>query len=453
MLDRSSRPRAVRTPPEPSETPDEERERREIEQHNERVLRTDSLAVGVTNAATPFLPVIVARLGGSSLDVGLITVMPAVGALLLAVPIGSFLEGRTDLVRWFSVSRLVAWLGYGLMAVLVAVTPSGIAVAAILAVWAAAAAPSTIGQVAFTIVMNDAAGARGRYELLGRRWATMALSGAISVVVVGWLLDGLPAPMNDVVVLTLFALGGVVAARAESRIRLLGSATRSAAGRLSLRVLAPGRWQGLLGRHRPFARYLVAHLVVAGSMKLVTPLVTLAYVRGVHASDAEIGLIVTAGSVATFGAYHAWRRLARARGGRTVLLASTALTAAYPILLAVSPNAFVAGIATAVGSTANAGLSLALFDELMRRVPPARAIVFTSADYAAANAVGIVAPIGGAVLADAAGLPVALLVGGAIGLAGLGLFGLEPEPRLVRPAAAPSRAPAPRRQPSPRPSR
>jgi MFS family permease len=181
--------------------------------------------------------------------------------------------------------------------------------------------------------------------------------------------------------------------------------------------------------------------------------VTLAYVRGVHASDAEIGLIVTAGSIATFGAYHAWRRLARARGGRVVLLASVTLTAAYPLLLAISPNALVAGIATAVGSAANAGLSLALFDELMKRVPPQRAIVFTSADYAAANAIGIVAPIVGAVLADAAGLTIALAVGGAIGLAGLGLFGLEPEPRLVRPAAAPRRSPAPRRQPSPRPSR
>jgi hypothetical protein len=434
------------------ETPADERHRHDTERHNERVLRTDSLAVGVTNAATPFLPVIVARLGGSSLDVGLITVVPAVAALLLAVPIGSFLAGRADLVRWFSVSRLVAWLGYGVMAVLVAIAPPGIAVAAILAVWAAVAAPATIGQVAFTIVMNDAAGARGRYELLGRRWATMALSGAVSVVAIGWLLDGLPFPLNDAVVLTVFALGGAVAARAESRIRLIHGPSAARPRGLSIRAMAPGRWADLLARHRSFAGYLVAHVAIAGSMKLVTPLVTLYYVHGVHASDAEIGLIVTAGSVSTFAAYHGWRRVARRRGGRAVLLWSAVLTAAYPVLLALTPNPLLAGAATAIGAAGSAGLALALFDELMKRVPPDRAIVFTSADYAAANAIGIVAPIAGAVLADAAGLPVALAVGGALGLAGLGLFALEPRV-AVRPASAPRPAPTPRRLPSPRPSR
>lgn len=428
-LDRSAR--APTADPQPSETPDEERLRHDRERHNERVLRTDSLAVGVTNAATPFLPVIVARLGGSSLDVGMITVVPAVAALLLAVPIGSFLEGRPDLVRWFSVSRLVAWLGYGVMAALVAVAPPGIAVAAILAVWAAVAAPATIGQVAFTIVMNDAAGARGRYELLGRRWATMALSGALSVVAVGWLLDGLPFPLNDTVVLAAFAIGGVVAARAESRIRLIHGASGSRRRGISMRAMKPGRWPELLSRHRSFAGYLVAHVAIAGSMKVVTPLVTLYYVHAVHATDAEIGLIVTAGSVTTFAAYHAWRRLARRRGGRVVLLASTALTAVYPVLLALTPNPLLAGVATAVGAAGSAGLSLALFDELMKRVPPERAIVFTSADYAAANAIGIVAPIAGAVLADAAGLPVALAVGGVVGFVGFGLFGLE-RPSVAR---------------------
>ncbi|HEY3522525.1 MAG TPA: hypothetical protein VGK63_02385, partial [Candidatus Limnocylindrales bacterium] len=52
-------------------------------------------------------------------------------------------------------------------------------------------------------------------------------------------------------------------------------------------------------------------------------------------------------------------------------------------------------------------------------------------DYAAANAVGIVAPIAGAVLADGAGLAIALTVGGLIGLVGLGLFAVEP-PAMAR---------------------
>jgi hypothetical protein len=61
----------------------------------------------------------------------------------------------------------------------------------------------------------------------------------------------------------------------------------------------------------------------------------------------------------------------------------------------------------------------------MRRVAPARAMALSAIDYAASNAVGIVAPLVGAVLADRVGLPAALVVGSAIALAGVGLFARE----------------------------
>lgn len=200
-----------------------------------------------------------------------------------------------------------------------------------------------------------------------------------------------------------------------------------------MRSLAEVDWRDALARHGPFARYLVAHVAIAASIRFVAPIVTLYYVRGVHATDAEIGLIVTAGSVATYAAYHGWRGLARGVGGRRVLLSSAALTAGYPIALGLSPNPLLAGVVTAIGAIGSAGLSLALFDELMRRVPSTRAMVFTSADFAAANAAGIVAPLAGALLADAAGLPVALGAGGAIGLVGVGLFALDGRLRLPAP--------------------
>jgi hypothetical protein len=417
----NARPGESRPPDLPEDASAADRVRHERERHNSRVLRYDSLGVGVTNAATPFLPVLVARLGGSSLDVGLITVVPASAALLLALPIGAWLEGRPDLVRWFSASRLVAWLGYGAIGLLVVLMPAPAAVPAILFVWIAVALPATVGQVAFTIVMNDAAGAGGRYELLGRRWATMGLSGAVAVAATGWLLDHVVFPTNYGIAFAVFAAAGVFAARAESQIRLVGRRP-SASSRLSIAQLAQVEWADVLGRHRSFVRYLVAHVVVAAGIRYVTPVVTLFYVRGIHASDAAIGLIATASAIATFGGYHGWRRVARRRGGRFVLLASSTLTAAYPAALALAPNPLVAGVIVAAGAAGGAGLSLALFDELMRRVPPARAIAFTAADYAAANAVGILAPLAGAIAADALGLPAALALGGVVGLGGVLLF-------------------------------
>lgn len=404
-----------------------ERVRHLRERHNRRVLQNDSLVVGVVNAATPFLPVLVARLGGSSVDVGLITVVPAVAALVLAVPIGAWLETRRNLVGWFSGSRLVAWLGYVAIALAIAVVPARLAVPAIIAVWIAIAAPLTVGQVAFNIVMNDAAGAGGRYELLGRRWATMSLTTAAAVAATGWLLDRLTFPANYEVAFLVFGLAGIFAARFENQIRLVRPPGPESTGR-SLRAMLRHPSMVRIAHGQRFVRYLVAHVVVSAGIRLVTPVITLFYVRGVHASDAEIGLIVTASSLATFGGFHVWRRIARRRGGRTVLLTSAALTAIYPIALGLSPNPLVAGIVTAFGAAGGAGLSLALFDELMRRVPADRAIALTAVDYAASNAIGIAAPLAGALLADQFGLPAALAVGGFIGLAGTAIFALERRP-------------------------
>ncbi len=47
-------------------------------------VQIDAIGVGLANAAAPFLPVFLTRLGASSFEVGLLTSMPALTGLLLA---------------------------------------------------------------------------------------------------------------------------------------------------------------------------------------------------------------------------------------------------------------------------------------------------------------------------------------------------------------------------------
>ncbi len=409
-------------------------ERHLRERHNSQVLRYDAAAVGVIGAATPFLPVLVARLGGSAVDVGLISVVTALGALVMGVPAGALLERRRDLVRWYSLSRLVSWLGYGAIAAIVVLAPGDRVVVAVLVAWAIAAVPATVGQVAFPIVMNDAAGPGGRFELLGRRWATMSLATAGAVAATGWLLDRLPLHEGYGLAFAAFAVAGVVAYAFERQIRLVREAPAGRSRASWWRGAGVGRWRGRLDANRQFLRYLLAHGVIAGALQLVAPVITLFYVRGVRASDAEIGLIATASALATFGGYHAWRRLAARSGGRRVVVWSTLGVAAYPGILGLTPSPLTAGIVVAAGAAAYAGLSLALFDELMRRVNPDRALVMASIDYAVSNAVGIFAPLAGAALADALGLSAALAVGSVVALAGAALLIIDRPAAPARPA-------------------
>ncbi len=92
-----------------------------VRKRNYRAIRLDSAAMGVVNAASIFMPVFIVRLGGSNLEVSLLTALPALAGFLLAIPIGTFLQARRNIVPWYAVSRGFAQLVYAATAIAVAI--------------------------------------------------------------------------------------------------------------------------------------------------------------------------------------------------------------------------------------------------------------------------------------------------------------------------------------------
>jgi hypothetical protein len=260
--------------------------------HNYRMMRGDSVAMGIINSVTPFLPVFIVRLGGSAFEVSLLTAIPAVSGFLLAIPVGQFLQGKRRIVPWYSGSRMVAHLSYAVAAVVVLLAPMPVVVPALLVVWAIAAVPSTLGMVSFPIVMDGAAGPRGRFEIMGRRWAIMGLTTAITVALIGQLLDRLPFPTNYQIIFVGFSIAGLISYRFSSRFRVPDHAPQ---------VREPGgprfgRLRDMIRtvRGQPaFLRYSARQLVYVVGTRFAVPLIPLYYVREVGAPDAWIGIIAT----------------------------------------------------------------------------------------------------------------------------------------------------------------
>ena len=405
------------------------------EYHNYVVVQRDSLAMGVVNASVPFLPVFVARLGGSDVEVGLLSALPALAGLLFAIPAAVYLRRQRRVVPVYSRARLIASLGYVATAIATVVVPGPWVVPAILAIWAVASVPSTIGMVAFAVVMDGAAGPRGRFDLLSRRWSIMGLTTAISVVIIGQLLDVIGFPVNYQLVFAAFSVAGLASFHFSRKIRLQEEEPPpQATGPVGERFRAT-----LAGvtREPRFVGFVVRHLVYATGLRFVAPLIPLYYVREVRFSDGWIGLIATAQSFALLAGYIVWRRQSRVRGPRFVLLAATAVAAAYPGTLAFARVEPVVIVVVALGSLFAAGTDLALFDELMRTIPKGQGLTFAAIDQSAMNAAGIAAPLLGTLLAGVIGIPNALVVGSALSLAGFVLFALD-RPRLSARRPAPS---------------
>jgi hypothetical protein len=387
-------------------------------------MRGDSVAMGIINAVVPFLPVFIVRLGGSAFEVSLLTAIPAVSGFLLAIPVGQFLQGKTRIVPWYSGSRMVAHLSYAVAAIVVLVAPSTVIVPALLVVWAVAAVPSTLGMVAFPIVMDGAAGPRGRFEMMGRRWAIMGLTTAITVALIGQLLDRLPFPANYQIIFVGFSIAGLISYRFSRQFRVPEHAPqpREAIGNRF------GRLREMVNtvRSEPaFLRYSARQLVYVVGTRFAVPLIPLYYVREVGAPDAWIGIIATGQSIALLVGYQLWRRVSVVYGSTLVLLVTLLVNALYPAALSLVDELVVVAGVTAIAAVFAAGVDLALFDELMKRIPRPYGVTFTSIDTALVNGASILAPLFGATLAIAFGIEPALQIASVIGLVGVFLFALD----------------------------
>jgi MFS family permease len=393
-----------------------------VQVRNWTLVQVDSVFIGIVTASGTFLPVFLLRLGASANDVGLLTALPALTAFALAIPFGRFLQGRRNIVPWYSRMRLLAWLSYAAMAAAAALLPRGQAIPVMLAVWGLASLPSTMGLVAFPIVMDGAAGRDGRFDLLGRRWAIAGTSTAIAVALGGQFLDAIPFPANFELLFALISVAGVGSFLQSSRIVIPDQASPGpSVARAPARERVASLWS-LVVANRSFVRFELRSLLYTAALGLSMPVLPLFYVHEVNAPDAWIGIIGAASSAGGVIGYLVARQLARRRGVAMILLPSMLAMALAPaVLSAIGWLPAVAAIVFVIG-LASAGVQLAMFDQLMRRIPMEHGVTFTSVDQSVQNVALVLVPNLGGVLAAAIGARNTLLFVALVGAAAFASF-------------------------------
>jgi predicted MFS family arabinose efflux permease len=257
------------------------------------------------------------------------------------------------------------------------------------------------------------------------------------------MLDRLPFPANYQIIFVGFTVAGLVSYRYSRRYRVpeLAPPERDVESprfaRLRENILT-------VRRHPAFLRYSLRQLVYVVGTRFAVPLIPLYYVREVGASDAWIGIIATGQSLALLVGYQLWRRVSVARGGAIVLLVTLFVNALYPAALSLVDQLAVVAALTALAAVFTAGVDLALFDELMKRIPRPYGVTFASIDTALVNAASIVAPLLGATVAVALGIEAALQLATVVGLIGVMLFAFDVRSsrRVKADPDAPPEAPA-----------
>ena len=400
-------------------------------------VQIDGIGIGLASASAPFLPVFLARLGASNFQVGLLTAMPAITGLLLAVIVGRFLQRQRQIVPWFSRARFMSVMAYALTGLVTLVLPDQYAVPAVLIIWALATLPQIIVNVAFSVVMNAVAGPKLRYELMSRRWSVLGLTSAITVAGAGQVLERIGFPLNYQVVFLALSLGGLISLYFSSHLDLPDTV-----------VPPPDEGHGAVSQMRELARlirgeseftgFVARRFIYLSGMALSAPIFPLYYVHVAQASDASIGLISTAMTVTMLVGYRLWTRVSLSRGARMVLLSTTFAMSFYPALTSATTRIELILLLAAVAGIFQAGLDLVFFDELMKTVPPAHTALFVSVAQSMQHMAAIGAPLLGTLLADQIGLGGALLASSGLRLLAFVLFFTSPSGRVPKPPRLPS---------------
>jgi len=392
-----------------------------IQKRNFRNVQIDAIGVSISNVAAPFLPIFLARLNASSFQVGLLSSMPGVTGLVLALLVGRFLQTRRKIVPWFSLSRLMVISCYALTGLLTFFLPQRALVTSTLLIWAFATLPQTALAVAFSVVMNAVAGPEGRYALLSRRWAIFGLTNVIGTFVVTRLIDRLAFPLNYAYMFLGLSLGGLISFYFSNRIILPDQtppplATAKSAWEVAHNYLV------LLRGNPAFASFAIKRFVYLSAISLTAPVFPLYFVHAVKASDSQIGMINMTLTLVMLVGYFLWPWVSRRRGGRFVLLATTLGMACYPALVATTTRIHTVIVFAGVAGLFQAGLDLVFFDELMKTVSQEYSATFVSLAQSMQYLSAVFAPILGTTLADFIGLSGVLWVSAGLRLLGFLLF-------------------------------
>jgi len=406
----------------------------QIQKRNFRNVQIDGVGVSISNVSAPYLPVFLTRLGASNFQVGLLSSMPGVTGLFLAIIVGRFLQTRKNVVPWYGLSRLLVILCYALTGILTLLLAREYVIIATLAIWAFATLPQTALAVAFSVVMNAVAGPAGRYALLSRRWAIFGITGVVGTFIVTRVIDLLDFPLNYAIMFMVLSLGGFLSYYFSNQIQIPDQ-TQSVISQTSTSTSGLKNYLALLRANPAFVSFASKRFVYFSALMLSLPVMPLYYVREIHATDSQIGSISMTMNLVMLVGYFMWPRLSAKFGGRFVLLATTFGMIFHPALNAATTRVEFVILFAGLAGLFQGGLDLVFFDELMKTVPAEYSATFVSLAQSMQYFSMILAPLIGTWIANYIGLSGALWLSAGLRLIGFVLF-LRKDVRRAVPVTA-----------------
>ncbi len=309
------------------------------------------------NMVSPFLGILALQSGATSLEIGLLSSLPAAAAVLATLP-------ATGLLRRIRPMRAATWLFLS--------TRAFYLVLASIPLWAGPAAPIAIAVAVGLMNLPGSAaliawqalvarvfpfGRRGAAFAASNRW--MAVAVTLTTVLAGWGIDRLGTPRGYEVVFALAFIVGLGEVWALGRLIPPRRAIERPPTVPLRNVLAS----------RPYLRYSLLSIAWYFAWQTPWPLFTEYQVSVLGANAAWLGILSLTSNVANFVAYTYWaRRSARLGNVPTLGIACVGMALA-PLAMMLSQHLWELALYNLITNVPNAGVVLLLFNGLLETVP------------------------------------------------------------------------------------
>jgi len=386
----------------------------------------------ILGSAATFAAAFAIRLGANNVEVGLLTSIPALMAVLVSIPAGQFLERQARRTPWVWGSLLLHRTGFLVAAIapwiqIPGISP-GLLVVLIISINSATAHFFNVGWI--PLLADVVSEERRAAVFTGRNIvynATLSLCGFLfgqwlqaiafpinyqSMFLIGWV-----ASMISMVALFKMEVSETPSARAVeapvgSLFRQLGEQFRTLRAAFST---SP-----------EFMRITRNTLLHGIGIWLASPLYVLFYVRQLDAPDAWLGLNATVASLGTIVGYTFWRSLMNHWGEQPTLKRTIVLAGVFPALVGLMPSLTPILLLSALNGLVVPGINLSHFNTLLRAMPAESRPSYTAVYMTIMNVGAFISPLIGVAIADVIGLGPALVFSGVLSIIGSASFILWP---------------------------
>lgn len=399
-----------------------------VDDRNAWYLVAEIFFASILAAATNFNGAYVVRLGATNTEIGLLTSIPALLAVFLAIPAGRFLEKLSrrkprllaSLIIYrfgFVLLALVPWLGIHF------IQPGTLAVSVLIVMYT----PVIFFNVGFTAMLADIISPERRVSIFTARNAISSAMVSVCVFLFGQFLSRGKFPSNYQLLFIFGFTASLLSHYNLTKLHVPDSIVKSPSfpGKRSIRQ----RWDSLaliFSAEPAFVRITLNTFIYSMGMWVATPLYIIHYVRELRATDAWLGTLGTIASLSVLIGYAIWRWLIPRLGQALTIKVTFMTMGLLPLMIGLSPSLTYILFAVALNGLLSPGASLTQLTMLLKSIPEASRPQYTAIYTAIINGGVFIFPLLGVALAGKFGIAHTLIACGLVAILGACSFWVWP---------------------------